>query len=306
MNPIALAQGWNATVLAPWPADDAAGIRTDGMRRYPAVEEWRSFLQRLVQAPETLPGYTVLKYSPGGQVIRAMVPAHQTPWEVICKSSRERGTISRWLRRWQGSRERRHCNRALGLLRAGVNTAQPLAVVEHGRPPDAAWQVTEYVAGLVDLDQICLRELPLLERQRQRALKPMITAAVVELLVRLERAGLSHRDLKASNILASNWLEPRQGLRVWVLDLEGVYRPPMLTRRRREKSLIRLAASLRSYKSITRADYARFLRQYLRSSTGHIAGWRAAYRRLGQAAARYAHHAQRRKRHKLDGYNADL
>lgn len=277
----------------------------------PSADVWRPWLAQLVADPSALPGYSTLKYSKSGEVFRArFAMRHGEPIDVVCRFTRSDGRRHSIFKR--PSRAQRNLRRAVRLLHIGVNTAIPLARIERTTPPRSSWLVTEFVADVVDLDQISLTLLPHLERSALHKVKTGLSEALVDLFTRLDDARLYHRDLKASNILFTHW-EGREGPpRTMLVDLDGLHHrrgPSLLGRlvrrwnaRQRWQPLVRLAASLRDYPSLGRTDFAWFLRQYL-SRVGIPTGeWKAHYRRLAREATAYARRSQHRKLQKLDGF----
>ncbi len=81
----------------------------------------------------------------------------------------------------------------------------------------------------------------------------------------------------------------------------GAYGGPFYAR----QSVVRLAASLLTYTTVTRSDYCRFLRAYLVRTGWPPDAWKEHYRRLSQQANDYVRRARRRKANKLDGYAGD-
>lgn len=289
--------------------------------RLPAAQEWLKPLTQLVTNPDALPTREMLKHSKTAQVFRTCLTFAHGPIDVICKRTQNKGLSQRLVNRFFHSRGRANLNRAVQLLRAGINTALPLALVERTVAPQAAWLITEAIPDAVDLDQVTLMLLPQLSRQRAGAVKKALIAALVEFLHRMESCGLHHRDLKASNFLITNWdstcgtdfpttcgtgsptgqSEPR----IWIVDLDGLSSHRPLSGRARRQPLMRLAASLLSYPTVTRTDYARFLKDYLSQTGTPQDQWKRRFRELRQRASTYVHRARRRKRHKLDGYTGD-
>ncbi len=288
-------------------------------RPLPTVQQWETLLHQLTTDPTGLPGHTLLKYSRNGEVFRAKLAADDGAIDVICKQSRVRAFYQRLGSAFVGSREHRNFDRALTLLEAGINTAVPLAVIQRRRPRREAWLVTEFVPDLVDLDQVVLRLLPRLKCRRARRAKDTIIEAIADLLGRMERCGLTHRDLKASNILLNHWDGAAGPAAVWLVDLDGLGRRRFLQRadvvnhRGRPRGLkpaarqpaARLAASLLSYTTVTRSDYCRFLQAYLVRTGSPPEAWKKHFRRLSRQASDYVRRARLRKAHKLDGYAGD-
>jgi hypothetical protein len=92
---------------------------------------------------------------------------------------------------------------------------------------------------------------------------------------------------------------------VYIVDLDGLAPRRWWRPDHRWQPLTRLAASLLAYPSVTRADYARCLREYLARSGDDPAAWRPRFLQLAASAADYARRSRRRKSHKLDGFSAD-
>jgi tRNA A-37 threonylcarbamoyl transferase component Bud32 len=271
----------------------------------PTVDVWRPWLEQLVADPTTLPGCTGLKYSKSGDVFRvnfALPPySLDNPLQVVSRRTRsERG--GGILSSFRTSRASRNFQRALRLLQVGIDTPVPLVWIERTAPPRSSWLVTEFVADVVDLDQIVLTLLPQMDRRAWRKARNGVVDAVVELLVRLDRAGLHHRDLKASNILMTNWEGRETRLRPVLVDLDGLHPRRWWSPGERRQPLVRLAASLRDYPGLTRTDFARFLLRYLTQVGRPRAEWKTHFRRLTRDATQYLQRSQLRKTHKLDGF----
>src|SRR5262249_26620518 len=92
-------------------------------------------------------------------------------------------------------------------------------------------------------------------------------AQVARLIVALHLRQLSHRDLKAGNILVGCQA-------MWLIDLVGVREYRRLSRARRVQNLARLHASFYQHPSLTRTDKLRFLRTYLQWGLFGRFGWK--------------------------------
>lgn len=293
---IDLGSGWAGRLLI-----DPAG-------RFPdRFDAWRDWLGQLVTDSSGLPECKVLKYSRTSEVLRAkfVTPsrgAHPAP-EVVCKYARAGGLARQALARWRPSRARRNFDCALALLDSGIGTALPLAAIEQRRRPWGAWLVTEFLENLCDLDQIVLTELGKLDGVQAHAVKRTLIDACVELVVELERRGLHHRDLKASNILMEHWRGGERQPRAVLVDLDGIRRQRLWNPAWRRQPLVRLAASVTDYAAVNRTDFVRFLRGYFQRTGAGADSWRWEFRRLAAQATRYARASRSRKAHKLDGYN---
>jgi len=277
------------------------GVRGEVLTEFRlSIEVWRLWLNQLVADPALLPGYSALKYSKNGEVFRARFgEGPDQPLDVVCRFSRSDGRGASIFKR--PSRALRNLRRAVRLLHVGVDTAIPLARIERTSPP-GSWLVTEFVADVVDLDQIVLTLLSHLDRRALHKVKAALSEALVELFTRLDDARLYHRDLKASNILFTHW-DGRQGPpRTMLVDLDGLHQRRWWNARRRWQPLVRVAASVRDYPALCRTDFARFLHRYLSRVGIPTAEWKAHYRRLARDATAYAQRSQHRKSHKLDGF----
>jgi serine/threonine protein kinase len=136
---------------------------------------------------------------------------------------------------------------------------------------------------------------------------------VARLLADLHQRQLSHRDLKASNLLVSPqaWSirhpdrTPTEELagagqghqpQVWFIDLVGVTRCHRLSFRRCVRDLMRLCASFHSHPALTRGDRLRFLQVYLARGLHDRHDWKRWWRQLERATRGKIRKNQRRGR----------
>lgn len=267
---------------------------------FPDPSQWSALLEALVDGKVPAEQVDVLKESTGGRVWRVRWDLPNGLRTIICRSWPPVTPIIRILGRWlRANAGHLHWRKAIRLIDAGVHTALPLVLCEPKSGPDDTWLITTDVLDGVDLDTIVLTELPRLDRGVMIAAKRRLTEPIVDLLVRLCQAGIYHRDLKASNLLLTNWLSSP---RVWIVDVEGVR---LLGWRRWWFPLVRLASSLLSYRSVTRTDYIRFLRAYLKRIDPRNDDWHGYFSTLSRQAQGYHQSAKRRKPSKLDGFDED-
>lgn len=297
---LTLRRGWSASVVT-----DVGGRppRTATEPKLPDAESWRALLETLVTDPTTMPGYAQLKYSEKGEVFRAQPTWSGGALDVVCKQGRTQGLLRRRLDAWRSSRARVGFERGLSLLRAGIATALPLAVVERKTRHRQAWLIAEFISGAVDLDQVALALLPQIEPGRRRRVKDAILREIIDLFDRMEKHGIGHRDLKASNVMLTDWDSRENPVRLWLVDMEGVRRRRASSERRRRQPLVRLAASLLGYAAVTRTDFCRFVQGYLERRGMAREKWKRHYRELADESADYVRRARRRKNNKLDGYH---
>ncbi|MEK6799589.1 MAG: lipopolysaccharide kinase InaA family protein [Planctomycetota bacterium] len=225
-----------------------------------------------------------------------------TAIEVVCKRSQPKPGLERFLAALRSSRAQRNFAQSRQLLDAGVATAKPLAWITQRSGSRASWFVAEFVPGLADLDRIAMATFPRLSGHEARQVRSGLSLAVAELLLSLRRAGLHHRDMKASNVLVSEADLGASQPRCVLLDLDGLRRAGRWRRNEWRRPLVRLAASLHDYSSVKRSDYLRCLRRYA-SGIGLLPDKvPALFRSLADDARRYAERSRTRNHDKLDGY----
>jgi tRNA A-37 threonylcarbamoyl transferase component Bud32 len=119
--------------------------------------------------------------------------------DLVIKHFPVRGALDRVLGNLRGSRARRSWRNACALMRAGIATPMPLAVVEKRK---ALWRldsylIMEYVPGIRGRELFDSEEIA--EHEKQLALQ-----RIVQLFGKLARARISHGDMKDTNIIFSN------------------------------------------------------------------------------------------------------
>lgn len=301
VEPIDLPRGWSGSALVG--VED--GRQGSGLiKTLPTKSEWPSILKPVLADVSVLPGYEVLKFSSSGEVFRVRLGSGDHEIDVICKRHRLAG-LRRRLAALLGLRPLRlEFERGAALLRAGIDTALPLALIRRtsGRPEE--WQLHEFVADGVDLDHFLLSLLPRLDARRSRAAKTAILESLVTLFGRMYEHGLHHRDLKASNIMLVDWEGRADSVRVCLVDLEGLKRRRWRRGNWHWKPVVRLAASVLSYHAITRSDYCRFLQAYVTRTGQTKSAWKLHYRLVAGMAAGYVRRSFRRKKERIDGYES--
>jgi tRNA A-37 threonylcarbamoyl transferase component Bud32 len=238
-------------------------------------------------APFDRPGARLLKDSRSSTVTELTLPVDGVPRAVIYKRFRVTTRLDPWLalvrrtpavRSWvQGHSLRDRC----------LPTPRPLAVFHRRRGPFRyeGYLLTEKVPEAVDLHGFVDRLGALPESERRAALRQRIED-VARLVRELHRRQLSHRDLKAGNVLVT-------ATRVWLIDLVGVHCPRKLPHARIVQNLARLNASFLRVPGITRTDKLRFLRIYLAWGLFGRYGWKRWWREVAEATeAKVRHNAR--------------
>lgn len=296
-----LQNGWKCEVVTPVVLAQSGVVgdgSTEEVTGLPSSEEWEPVGRTLLESPESLCGYQALKVGTRSFVLSATVETHFGPFRFVAKMARATSMVKRIGDWFRVSKARRGFQQAMRLIRAGVHTPQPLVILE-SRNRGESWLITPFVDGLIDLDDIVLCRWPSLTTAELRRSKRMIGEVVAEFFATFHQAGLSHRDLKASNIMIQNWDGQVAAPQVWLIDLEGLQPNRAVNGR---QALSRLASSLLEYDQVTRTDYARFLQAYLKGVGRDSSQWRNEFRTLSEMAQTRRQRAGRRKAHKLDGY----
>jgi len=154
------------------------------------------------------------------------------------------------------SRSRRALRRGHALLVRGIATARPAAAVDlkrHGALADTLL-LTEPVADASPLSDWLRADPPAADRRH-------VVWELARTIRRMHDSGLTHRDLKAPNILIAPAPDGRP--RPVLVDLDGLRRVRRVPARRRARDLMRLSVSLDEWGVARRTDRLRFLRTYL-------------------------------------------
>jgi tRNA A-37 threonylcarbamoyl transferase component Bud32 len=233
-------------------------------------------------APFRRPGVRLLKDSRSTTVAEFDLEVNGRPCPVIYKRFRVTAWGDPWLALVRRPPALRSWVAGHGLRERCLPTARPLAVWHRRRNGlnHEGYLLTEKVPDAVDLHGFLagLRALPAAERRgRLRRVLERLASLVRE----LHRRRLSHRDLKAANVL----VRPAD-LSLWLIDLVGVRRRRRLSRKRRVQDLARLHASFAHDPALTRADKLRFLRAYQQWNLSGRHRWRRWWREIEQATRR--------------------
>lgn len=258
--------------------------------------DWNSWLKTLTGNPSALPGYRVLKQ--GGDTI-VLVTDIRSGAAVVVKFSRRKGVFARLASVIRPSAEAHEFHLSRALTAAGIATPQPIALLERG---GESILVTRFVEELRDLDQVVLVELPRRKGSGWARLKRELAEQLARMIAAFHRAGFSHRDLKASNILVQLPKDSGAAPAVWLVDLKGVSKGTTTNAAKELRALTRLAASLVGYRSLSRSDFARFLAAYMTCMGLDKREWRTLYPTLSRDAHAYNQRAKSRKGGKIDGY----
>jgi tRNA A-37 threonylcarbamoyl transferase component Bud32 len=243
------------------------------------------------------PGARTLKESPTCTVVAFTLATAAGPLKVVGKRLSSR-PWRRWAAMVRPTQALRSYILGHGLRLRCLPTPRPLAVWHdcRGGLPGDAYLLTETVPGAVDLKAFVERLAHVPPAERLRRLRCVIDQAG-RLVRLLHQRLLSHRDLKAANLLVSptppritsrgiaplGGAPPDGGDHLWLIDLVGVRRHARLPRGRKVRDLARLHASFRNHPGLTRTDKLRFLRIYLRWGLCGRQGWKRWWQEIAVA-----------------------
>lgn len=256
----------------------------------------RACLIRLIDFPEMplrVNTHETVKVGRTALVIRTQfdVGNKQTPvaykrvrrrnrWKVLTALFR----TNRLLRAWKLGREFRSRN---------IPTPRPLAVIvprwyQFGHE---AYLASEWIDGSENLRNLTLLNAGLEPHQRhQIARGAAITLG--RLLGGMHEAHVSHRDLKATNLLLRC---TRERVDAYVIDLDGAkLHGPRVPWNVRLHNLSRLEASIRELPAVQNTDRLRLLKAYLESSAPPVPAWKTTWRELAELADAHTLRKQRR------------
>ena len=219
-------------------------------------------------APFRQPGVLFLKNSRSSTVVEFDLPTGGVVRRVIYKRFCVTAWSDPWLALLRRSSALRSWINGHGLRERCLPTARPLAVFHRRRTALAyeGYLLTEKIPDAVDLHRFLAGLADLQEQERRRILHQRIEQ-VAHLVCELHRRQVSHRDLKAGNVLVNE-----EG--VWLIDLVGMRPYRTLSRQRRVQNLARLHASFHCSPSVSRTDKLRFLRVYLQWGLLGREGWK--------------------------------
>jgi tRNA A-37 threonylcarbamoyl transferase component Bud32 len=252
--------------------------------------------------PFRRPGVSVLKDSGSSTVVEMDLPVGGKIQRVIYKRFRVTAWSDPWAALVRPSPALRSWISGHGLRERCLPTARPLAVF-HRRRFGLSYEgylITEKIPDARDLHRFLadLERLP--APQRQSLLRRSIEQ-VASLVRELHRRRLSHRDLKAANILvrredapSGRADNPGRGTllplslnsQLCLIDLVGLTARHKLSRPRRVQNLARLNASFLQTTALTRTDRLRFLRAYLQWGLFGRSTWRRWWQLVALATQR--------------------
>jgi tRNA A-37 threonylcarbamoyl transferase component Bud32 len=260
----------------------------------------REVLQPLLEnpdAPFVQPGAKTLKDSPSSTVVELELTVPSGTLGVVYK----RFAVTSWTDPWAALARRPAVLRSWimghALLTRLLVTPRPLLVLQrhrHGLPREG-YLLTEKVPRAVDLAEYVLRLGGVAGNARTSLLRQAINRVGRSLAIMHERH-VSHRDLKAPNVLLRVAADGLTIEELFFIDLVGVRCHRKLGRTRRLKNLARLHASFVRHPLISRTDKLRLLRAYLDRGLRGRSGWKRWWCQVEEATERKVQRNQKNGR----------
>jgi tRNA A-37 threonylcarbamoyl transferase component Bud32 len=238
------------------------------------------------------PGATLLKSSRTTTVAETTMMVRGTPRAVIYKRFNRKKWLDPILSVFRPSRAWRSWQAGQDLASRGIPTPQNLAFLSRRRSrkseplfwflPHETYLITLKQDGALSLASYVRDVLPALPPGERRARIRSLTGSLALLIRSLHERSISHRDLKASNILIDAGAAVGDE-RLSLIDLVGVRVQHPLPLTRRIQNLARLCLSLSSVPERTRTDNLHFLRIYLQWGLSPRNDWKGLWRRIDRA-----------------------
>lgn len=235
----------------------------------------------------------VLKDSRTTTVAETTMTVRGRPTPVIYKRFNRKKWIDPLLTLFRPSRAWQSWQAAQDLASRGIPTPQSLGFLSRRSAfrsdplfwflPRETYLITVKEPDAVTLGSYIREVLPGLAPDARRARIRGLTASLALLVRSLHERSLSHRDLKASNILIKVDGDDRRRDRLSLIDLVGVRLRHPLPMRRRVQNLARLSLSLNVVPGRTRADTLQFLRAYLPWGLSPRNDWKGLWRSVEKA-----------------------
>jgi tRNA A-37 threonylcarbamoyl transferase component Bud32 len=233
-----------------------------------------------------------LKSSRTTTVAETTMVVRGQPTAVIFKRFNRKKWLDPFFSLFRPSRAWRSWQAGQDLASRGIPTPQNLAFLSRRRSwkcdplfwflPHETYLITLKEDGATSLAAYVREVLPALPRGERRARIRDLTTSLAHLIRSLHDRSLSHRDLKASNILIKGGALAGEH-ELSLIDLVGVRLQHPLPRSRRVQNLARLCLSLSSVPERTRTDLLRFLRLYLPWGLSPHNDWKGLWRRIDRA-----------------------
>jgi tRNA A-37 threonylcarbamoyl transferase component Bud32 len=252
-------------------------------------------------APFRAPGVRLLKDSRSSTVAELKLKVNGVERSFIYKRFRMPHWHAPWTNWVRSAPVLRSWWAGHALLDRALPTPRPLLMLQRRQMAGfrEGYLLTEKVDDAVGLHGFMGQLDGLLEAERRPVLRRYLDA-VAHLIARLHRCQLSHRDLKADNILVSSPCaderrnsSPPKLPECWLIDLVGMKRWRRLAHHRRVQNLARLSASFHFNTQLSRTDRLRFLLTYLGLQPAGRDEWRTWWLDIAEATEQKVAHNKR-------------
>ncbi len=252
-------------------------------------------LSRLLEDPdEPLEGnlHRPVKLGHSTVIVEAELPLADRPVHVAYKRYRPRNWWKALLGFFRRSRAVRGWCAGHALLLRGIATPRPLAVCDVRRPwhRRRGYLATEWIEGAENLHLHGWRLASLSSPDRLRR-AARCAESLGRLIGRMHAWQISHRDLKAANLLV---VENGAGLETYLIDVEDVRVLRRLSFSRQTADLARLAAGMHAHPWLPRTIFRRFLNAYLGEFLPESTAWKPLWREVARRSERIVERKQHR------------
>lgn len=249
-------------------------VRGRGTSGFAVKEMDPDFLKELLRNPDAPfedSSNRKLKDSRSSTVVELTMPTPQGTRAMIYKRFRVTSWTDGLANLFRRSPTLRSWQHGHGLADRGLSTARPWLVLHRRRwgTPREGYLLCEKIENAREL-QDHIESLGV-------AAKRSLIEKLARRIRRLHQSGLSHRDLKAANLLITPDGE------IHFIDLVGVRSRNRILTKARVQNLCRLNASFLSATTISRTDRLRFLLTYLNAGLHRGSHWRDWWNEVAQA-----------------------
>jgi len=259
------------------------------IREFSAVE-----LAAVLDDPESLIRRNLhrpMKLSHSSVVVEAEVSVGGAPLRVAFKRCRRKTWLKRVAGLLEPSRAWRSWFFGHAMRARRIATPRPIFVCHpKGICPRDSYLATEWVAGGVDLHVYGWELARRSAAERHRRVR-QVAESLGRLIGRLHAWNISHRDLKALNVLVT---EDADRVDCLLIDLDGVRFRRRISSAMRADDLARLAVSLVAHPWVRWTAQARFLRAYFAERPHNDSGRREFWNQIAIRAAKIARRQSRR------------
>jgi len=256
--------------------------------------------RRLLEAPDELLWHHLhrpVKIDHGSLIVEADLCVAGREVHVAYKQYRPRNGWKSFCALFRRSRARRSWRLAQELVARAIPTAQPVALGESRTRWFAprSYLATEWIESSENVHLFAWRIAGRPPSERLR-LAARCAESLGRLVGRMHAEGISHRDLKAANLLIVPPRDPADvgTTETYLIDVDGMRVRRCLTSARRAANLARLAAGLEAHPWLTPSISCRFLRAYAAAFAPGTIAWKPLWRAVQRRTRRLIRRMRRR------------